>query len=155
MKEKLNEDISRALAVFRNSPAAGENELFQSLVRIGIDRRCAKRLVVFIPMVYCRMLLSASGARFSNSFRKRLADGSLSSEELLSADPFWEPVITFAKADMERGITKEDLLLLAGRSAEFDAANQLLNRGSKLEDIAFTTAVLNWRENGPDGDSQD
>lgn len=154
MNEKLNEDISRALIAFRNSPAAGENEIFQALVKSGVERRCAARLVVFIPMAYCRMLLSASGVRFSNNFRQRLPDGSLSSEELLSADPFWEPVLAFAKADMERGITKEDQLLLANRSAEFDDANQLLNRGSKLEDIAFTAAVLNWVEDGTDGDTQ-
>jgi hypothetical protein len=150
MVEKLNADILQALVVLRSSPVGGESEIFQKLVEIGIERRCAARLVVFIPMAYCRVLLSAKGVQFSNSFRQRLPDGTLSSEELLSSDPFWEPVLTFAKADVQRGIAKEDLLLLAGRSAEFDAANQLLKRGSKLEDIAFTAAVLNWGS-GPDG----
>jgi hypothetical protein len=153
MKEKLNQDISWALVVFRNSPAAGENEIFQKLVKNGIDRRCAARLAVFILVAYCRMLLSASGVQFSNNFRQRLPDGSLSSEALLSAEPFWEQVLGFAKAHLERGISKEDLLLLAGRSAEFAAANQLLNRGSKLEDMAFTAAVLDRGENGPDSEA--
>src|ERR1039458_1788608 len=35
---------------------------------------------------------------------------------------------------------------LAGRSAEFKAANDLLHQGSKLENLVFTPAVHPWPE---------
>jgi hypothetical protein len=41
-------------------------------------------------------------------------------------------------------------LAIAGRSAEFDAANKLLNSGSKLESLKFTEPVLLWPASGPD-----
>jgi hypothetical protein len=39
-------------------------------------------------------------------------------------------------------------LAIASRNAEFDAANKLLNRGRKLEDIKFTEPVLLWPASG-------
>jgi hypothetical protein len=38
---------------------------------------------------------------------------------------------------------------VAARSAELDAANQLLKNGSKLENLVFTTALLKWPPEGP------
>jgi hypothetical protein len=57
--------------------------------------------------------------------------------------------MSFAKAEQVRGVTGKDLLATASRSAEFDAVNQLLNRGAKPEDIALSTTVLGWPEEGP------
>lgn len=57
--------------------------------------------------------------------------------------------MAFGHAEIEHGISAQDLLSVAARSAEFDAANQLLNKGSKLQNIAFTPLVLNWPEDGP------
>jgi hypothetical protein len=57
--------------------------------------------------------------------------------------------VSFAKAEVGRGVSEKDLLAVAGHSAEFDAANQLLNRGSRLEDLVLTTALLKWPQEGP------
>ncbi len=149
MKTTLNQDISRALAIFRDSSSAGDVEIFWTLVNSGIERRCAARLVEFLPMVYCRILLSDSGARFAKTVRRRLPDGGLSAETPLSAEPIWNAALEVAKAEAERGVPRKDIWLLAARSAEFDAANQLLQKGSKLTDVVFTEPILTWPENGP------
>ena len=47
-------------------------------------------------------------------------------------------------------VSKQDILVIAARSAEFNAANQLLNRGSKLENLRFTPILLPWPESGPE-----
>jgi hypothetical protein len=70
-------------------------------------------------------------------------------EQPLSSEPVWDAAVAFAHAEVERGVSGQDLLAVAARSAEFDAANQLLNKGSKLENIKFTVPVLGWPENGP------
>ncbi len=145
----MSEDISKAVSIFRISPNWGEEEIYRALVNEGVERQRAARLVEFLPMVYCRLILRNSGARFSQTFRRKLPGGA--SEELpLSSDPVWNEAVAFAYAEAERGVAGKDLLAVAARSAEFDAANRLLNKGSKLENIAFTSPVLNWPESGPD-----
>ena len=54
----------------------------------------------------------------------------------------------------ENGVSPENLLAIAMRSAEFNVANQLMNRGSKLCDVAFTPVVFPWPEDGPDTKGQ-
>jgi hypothetical protein len=43
---------------------------------------------------------------------------------------FGDQTLSFAIAEKRRGATWEDLLAIAAHGAEFDAANQLLNKGS-------------------------
>ena len=90
--------------------------------------------------------------QFPNTFQRRLTNGTISSERLLSSEPVWNDAIEFARDEAERGISGEDLLAVAGRSAEFDAVNQLLNKGSNLRDIVLTPTLLTWLETGPDTD---
>src|SRR5262249_24038236 len=99
----------------------------------------AARLVAFLPSVYCRLMLRNSGAKFSNMFR-RSQPGDISQELPLSSDPIWNAALAFASAELQSGVSKMDIFILAARSAEFDAANQLLNRVSKLEDIVFNVS---------------
>jgi len=72
----------------------------------------------------------------------------LSPERKLASAPAWTEVLRFAKAEQAQ-VTGSELIAIAARSAEFDAVNQLLNRGSKPQDIALTTVVLAWPEEGP------
>ena len=102
-----------------------------------------------VSMVYCRLIFRDSGARFSDSFRRMLPGGT--SQELpLSSEPVWNAALAFARAEVERGVSGKDLPAVAGRSAEFDAANKLLQQGSKLENLAFTSPVLLCPEGGPE-----
>jgi hypothetical protein len=82
-------------------------------------------------------------------FRRRQRNGSLSHEQALASEPLWAEIMSFAMAEQAAGVAGKDLLAIASHSAEFDAVNQLLNRGAKPEDIALSTAVLMWREEWP------
>ncbi len=144
------DDISYAVALIRNSPNLRDVEIYRVLVTHGVRRERAARLVEFIPTAYARVILRDSGARFSNMFRRTSEDGSMSPEQPLSAEPIWNQVVAFALAQAKSGVSGKDLLAVAIRSPEFSAANQLLNKGSKLEDIVFTALALPWPEFGPD-----
>ena len=100
-------------------------------------------------MVYCRVLFEHTGVRFANTFRRRVMDGQ-TSERALSLEPVWDAGMTFARDERERSILRDDLLAIAGRSAEFDALNQLSKQGSKLKDIILNPTFLPWPEDGPD-----
>jgi len=145
----LTEAISKAVAILRSSPSLNDEGTFRALISRGISRNIAARVVEFLPMAYCRLVLEASGARFTDSFVRRSEDGSLK-EYPLSSEPVWRASTEFARAEVRQGVSAQDLLSIATRSAEFQAANQLLRKGSKLENIAFTVPLLNWPEQGPD-----
>jgi hypothetical protein len=141
--------IILAVNTFRNYPALTDEAIYHKLVKHGLSRVVAARLVEFLPSAYCRVILESTGARFAESFRRKRRDGTISHEIELKSDPIWNAVIAFAQKDVNAGLSREAKLRLAGRSAEFQAANKLLYQGSKLENIAFTSAVLPWDENGP------
>jgi hypothetical protein len=144
----MDEYISRAVGLFRSSPHLADEAVFGALVKQGMGKGVAARLVEFLPMAYCRLILRNSGVRFSEMFRRALPDGSCQ-EKPLSSEPVWNAVVPFARAEAEGGVSGNDLLLVAARSAEFHAANQLLDKSSKLENLAFTSPVLAWPEDGP------
>jgi len=98
-------------------------------------------------MVYCRLILVGTGTCFSDMFRRRLHDGTLSPKRTLASEPAWKEVVRFAKTEQGR-VTGSELIAVAAHGAEFDAVNHLLNRGAKPEDIALTTMVLPWPEEG-------
>lgn len=134
--------ISQAVVILRRSTVLTDEAVSRLLVAEGVERDLAARLVVFLPMAYCRLLLSRSGVRFSDNFRRLLPDGSISTEKPLSSEPVWESLVTFAQSEIERGMAEHDILAVAGRSAEFHAVNQLLQSGSRLENVVLSTPVL-------------
>lgn len=145
-KDPVNEVISKAVAVFRSSPNLGDDGIYKALVADGIEQQLAARIVEFLPMAYCRILLVNKGVKFPDTFRRLLRDGSTSADHLLSSEPLWKAAMAFAQSE---GASRKDILAVAARSAEFHAANQLLNTGSKLEDLTFMPVILTWPEDGP------
>jgi len=142
------EVISRVANIFRESPASSDYEIYLKAVAVGVESKQAARLVEFLPMVYCRLILAGTGTRFPDIFQRRFNDGTLSPEKTLVSEPAWTEVMRFARAEQAQ-VTGSDLMAIAAHSSEFDAVNQLLNRGTKPEDIALSTAVLAWPEEGP------
>ena len=134
--------FSLAIDLMRTCPLSNDSEIVSQLVNMGIVPSYAKLLVQFLPMVYCRLLLRDTGVSFPDSFCRMLPDGSISSEQSFNSEPIWHAAVGFARREVSRGISADDLLSIAGRSPEFDAANQLLQRGCPLEDIALTPPVL-------------
>jgi hypothetical protein len=142
----MNKDIRKAVAVIRNSPALDDAAIYKMLVAEGVEPQSAGRLVIFLPMVYCRLLLANSGARFSDKYQSALSDGTVSPVQRLTNESLWNESMEFAKAEIKGGLSGQDLLIIAGHSAEFHAANQLLEGGSKLGNIAFDAPVIRWPE---------
>lgn len=147
---KKTDAIAQAVALLRSRTDLGDVAIYRELARHGVERPIAARLVEFLPMVYCRLIFFKSGLRFPETYRRALSDGTYSPSVSLSGDTLWNEAKKFAEAEIKSGVNGQSLLAIAGRSAEFDAANKMLNSGSKLEDIEFTETVLLWPASGPD-----
>lgn len=145
---RMNADISGAVAAFREFPNASDEEILRKLLAAGLDRSTASRLVEFLPMAYCRVVLADAGIKFSERFQRKLADGKLSAERPLDSDPLWAATLSFAWAEKRSGVSGKSLLAVATHSAEFDAVNRLANQGTKLSDIVLTPTVFQWHDDG-------
>ena len=144
---EMHQLIAKAVDIFRRSPGLDESGILESFLTLGMDRKTAVRLVVFLPMAYCYQMLPQ--VPFPGTFQTRLADGHISEERQLSSEPLWGEATEFARTESKHGLSKNDMLFLAGRSAEFNVINQLLKGGSKLEDIRLTCPLLLWFEDEP------
>jgi len=140
---EMNDPFSKTVALLRSFPQKGDDELHRMLVTDGVDSSFAGKLLLLLPMVYCRILFADSGAKFAETYCWRLPDGRISAEQPLSSEPIWGAAFGFARTEVERGVSPSDLIAVAGRSAEFDAANKLCNGGSNLKDVVFTAPILN------------
>ncbi|MEZ5352980.1 MAG: hypothetical protein R2762_10125 [Bryobacteraceae bacterium] len=144
----MNQQIREAAELFRDSPVLGDDELFEMLVLRGVERMLAARLVEFLPMVYCRILLRDGGATFPDVYYRIAGDGSKVRHEL-SDDRVWNAAMEHAQREVEQGRGEAAIRLIAQRGAEYRAAAQLLEGGSALENIAFAPMIFKWPEQGP------
>ena len=145
---KMADAIMQAVALLRSQ--MDEFALYRELVQRGVERPTATRLVAFLPMVYCRLILVESGLRFPETYQRTLPDGTHSPSIPLSSESVWNEAMTFAESERRNGVKGQALMAIAERSAEFQAANKLVNGGSELKDVRFTETLLTWPESGPD-----
>ena len=99
-------------------------------------------------MAYSRILLERSGAQFSDVYQRLLPGGTRLEQPLLS-EPIWNEALTFGRAEIADQTSAADLLAVAARSAEFDAADKLLKKGSRLQNLVFTPPLMPWPDDGP------
>lgn len=141
------ESISIAIRILCDSPDLSDEYVFEELVKAGVERVYAARLIEFIPSVYCRLLLSQSGVRFSGKFLRESNSHGGSPEHLLASDPVWLEIAGYAARHPPPG--QNELLRIVARSAEFGVINQMLNKGSRMQDLILSPLVLKWPETGP------
>ena len=63
--------------------------------------------------------------------------------------PFYVEAYRLAQQEIEFDYNKENFYAIAGRSAEMNVVNQLLNDGSTPKDIVMTNLLLVWENDAP------
>ena len=147
----MNEAIASALTIFRNSPALDDEGVFRALVDKGVERSLAARIVEFLPIAYCRVLFLNSGVQFSNSFTRGTSPLKMHS---FSFVPEWVFFLAYAESEIRPGAMNQEILMVAGRRAEFHAINQLLDKKSELKNVVLTPIMLPWPESGPEDNTR-
>lgn len=137
------------METLRRMKTCTDEEIYSELVRNGIERRVAARAVEFLPMAYCRELLHSSGARWSETFTRLLPSGAVSEPCDFNADPVWQTAVRLVRSEIQSGLGLESIQAVAARSPQYRAAQELISNGSELANIAFTSPILMWPEDGP------
>src|SRR5579883_980906 len=136
----LGFDIAKVVAMYRNGQ--DEDEMFRSLTAGGMSIALAEKLIGFVPMAYCYAVLRESGVTFPQTFRRRLANGNLSDPYDLKSEPVWNAAVAFAMGELERRVSYDEIIWVAGRSAEMQTINNQMNRGLELHQIVLIPSTL-------------
>lgn len=130
------------LAITRQNPDAGLDEIAKLLVQKGLSSGDAEALIAFVPMGFAYMLFSSEGVALSESFQVfNPATGEKRRGFLIDQDIFQAAVET---ADQMFGepAAADYAYQVAKSSAEFAAVNHLCLGGANLHEISLTEAVL-------------
>ncbi|RJL33238.1 DUF6348 family protein [Bailinhaonella thermotolerans] len=106
-----------------------DEEVWRRLVGAGVEPWLAERLLIFLPMAYTRRLLP------DVSYPDTLAGPG--GRVVLAA----EPVFAAALDRAQRG-GRDEVGRIATRGAEFNAINNALNAGSRMEDLVLGELTL-------------
>ncbi|HUT92848.1 MAG TPA: DUF6348 family protein [Thermoguttaceae bacterium] len=132
----LRDKVLLTIQTFREHPSLETDEITDVLVGRNIDRRQAEMLVALVPVAYGRTVLQRAKVSFTDRFVLVNSETHEERRSRLSAEPVFKIAMLFAHDEItSRGVGRDAMLAVAGRSPELDAINQALHAGSRLEDM--------------------
>lgn len=143
---QLHDAVNKAIAAFHTRRESDEHEIVEMLVASGIEKPLAAKLVEFVPLAFFRAMMEESGVQFADYFLRLGPEGKPADERKLNQEPVYMEALKMALAEAKAGRGGEDYLAVARRSAEFQAINNALHDGAKLEDLVCAPPVLLWSE---------
>lgn len=137
--ESLRVGFDRLLAVAASEPEASDCSWYQALVADNVSPSVAERLIAFVPIAFGELLLAE--AKHSPAYRL-MNGGQPGPERKLMSEPAYAIAKEMADRVTNDPVQRAGLEALALRSACVNAANDALNRGSRLENLHFTPSVV-------------
>ena len=141
---ELVENVRKAISILANREGRSDDEaILEAFYETGINTVDAKTIITFLPIAFCRLLLLGK-LTFQDDFividreTRKLTRGKFS-----KTPPYllmWNETEKYFSSNPGG----ENILKIGGRSSEFHAVNELLNRGGKLEGIKFTPLYISW-----------
>ena len=124
-----------------------DREIVDRLLGAACSRLEAEKLVAFVPTACGRVLLSEMGVSFPDTYTGMREDGSVGEPQRLSSDPDWNAIQRFVTA--QKAANLGAIRLVGTRSAEFDAANKAIQKGSSPADLVGSGPVFLFIEPSP------
>jgi hypothetical protein len=103
-------------------------------VENGIDLNSAKKIIIFLPIAFCRQLLP------NLAWKDEYYDSTGAVRRFTQTEPYttlWKVTSSYFSNHPDRNV----ILKIGGRSPEFHVINNLLNAGGNLEEIELTPCL--------------
>lgn len=143
-------EIPTALNIMWENPKLGHIGLIEALVATGIPEVLAHQLAVFVPIAFCRVMLSGR-IRFPRHFLKGTRTSKRDIRCRFDDEPVFQAAMLMARHLAEEGIRRDVYLLVAARSVEFQGINKMLLQGEeKIEDITLTEMLVIMKDEATD-----
>ena len=124
----------------QNENSLEDKEAIQFLVKKGINNEEAIEIVTFLPIAFVRSWLTT--LNWKDNYIE-YQNGKYTEKKFSETESYIQ-ILEVAKAYFNGNPTKETVIKIAGRSAEFNAMNKLLieNPTAKIEDINLSETVI-------------
>jgi hypothetical protein len=139
----FQENVRKSIAIIGGLDGSVEDkEILHLLIANFIDADDAGKIVVFLPIAFCRQLLPNFNWK-DIYYEKDERNGGILKRNFSTTVAY---TLTYHEVSryFSNSPDKDLILKIASRSSEFHAINELLNRGGKLEDITLTPMQTVW-----------
>jgi hypothetical protein len=129
---KLSLNAQKAIEILAKLEGSfTDQEVFGIFLNNNIDLDSAKKIIIFLPIAFCRQLLPTP------AWKDEYYDNKGVLKKFSQTEPYmviWQITASYFSNNPDRDV----ILKIGGRSAEFHVINDLLNAGGKLEEIELT-----------------
>lgn len=139
---EITDSIIKGVETFRDNLRADEQVLIQNLISQGIDEKTAGDLVDFIPIAFTRVGLDHLNIDFQDYVQYVDKIGRVKEKRKLIDIPIYAEAVRFAKEDAGLFVDNEEFLTIESYSAEFKVINDMLNKGSRIEDLVISPVTM-------------
>lgn len=134
-------NVRRAIAITTEGRSqATDQELLDAFGEAGIGKEEAGVILVFLPIAACRRMLPA--VRWMDNYQELDRTSEKMIPRNFSETPAYQAILSEVDRYFETRPGGDNVLKLAGRSSEFHAINDMLNKGWKFDDIRLTPMVI-------------
>ena len=135
-------NIKKAIELFDELEGTStDEEVLQAFYENDIDRFDAIKIIIFLPIAFCRRLLP--DLKWRDEYFESDRFGKTKEMKFSQTTTYtliWEEVSKYFSIAPQKDV----IIKIAGRSSEFHAISDLLNAGGKLEDIKLTPMQIIW-----------
>ncbi|MGB4811442.1 MAG: hypothetical protein WBP13_03030 [Methylophilaceae bacterium] len=135
-----------AISAMANNATISEDDLVALLQTMGYSRIAAEKLNAFVPSAFAWPLMKKLGLEsLPNHFVALSKDGS-EVQIPIGSQHYFTAALTLAYSTLENGwsstVPRKTYEIVAGRSAEMDATNKVLNKGGSLDGANWSPLIL-------------
>lgn len=138
----LDDAVRTAVRILQSQVHLDDEEVVRAIVEQGVHASQATRLVQFIPIAFCRFVFRGSGVQFAENYVVLGPDGQPADELPLRDEPVFREAMAQCEAAAAAGQRAPYFLPVAARSAGFKAIQDLLQRGSRPENILTSPPLI-------------
>jgi len=141
--------VETAIDVFLAHPDADDKAIHAALIKEGITPREAWRLLQFVPIAYVHVVLERSFCRFQPGYVAWNSKTGEKVHHLLRDEPLYRAGVRSARRWLARGANDNQIRLVYGRSAEWNALQKALAANPRTRGVEFCEpALVEFTEDG-------
>lgn len=143
MKTRIEERVNGAVACMIEMAGRPDEDIGDVLARAGSAPAEVQALLAFVPMAFGRVALKDLPVRFSDTAILRESPDDEGREVRLSQEDVFAIATQLAIGALDQdGLTQDQFLAVAMRSAEVHAINQAVLEGADAQDLVVSPPVV-------------
>jgi hypothetical protein len=140
--QMADEWVEKAVEALLLHPNANQEETLVLLERCGLTPYEAWRALQFLPIAFIHVVLREAGVVFQPGYVLFDPDSKTKTSHLLADEALYVAAVASAERWVAKGCTRQQLLPVFGRSAEYDVIRKLAGPDGRLNGITLTEPLL-------------